>query len=189
MLRKTALTGLVFSLLLVCGQDLGAQERKGFIIGFGIGAGLTTWKVSVDGLAFESERETKGSLATDFKIGAQVSPAVQVYYLSRVQFFGGSDFIDVIVSGVSAIGVTYVLPSSPQIQLSGGVGLSSWNEIVVASCCSTVSATGFGLTGGFGYEFADLWLLDISVTYGMPSDSGVDFDMFQARAGISILSH
>ncbi len=186
MLRKVAFTGLVFSLLLVCGQDLGAQERKGFIIGFGIGAGLTTWKVSVDELAFESERETKGSLATDFKIGAQVSPAVQVYYLNRVQFFGGSDFIDVIVSGVSAIGVTYVLPSSPQIQLSGGVGLSSWNEIADGS---TVSAIGFGLTGGFGYEFADLWLLDISVTYGMPSDSGVDFDKFQARAGISILSH
>ncbi len=53
----------------------------------------------------------------------------------------------------------------------------------------TTNFAGFGLTGGFGYEFADLWLLDIAVTYGMPGESGFDINMFQARAGISILSH
>ena len=47
------------------------------------------------------------------------------------------------------------------------------------------SFTGFGLTGGVGYEFADLWLLDVAATYGMPGN----INMFQARAGISILSH
>ena len=51
------------------------------------------------------------------------------------------------------------------------------------------SVNGFGLTAGFGYEFADLWLIDAAVTYGRPSESGESLSMFDIRAGISILSH
>ncbi len=40
--------------------------------------------------------------------------------------------------------------------------------------CSGQSYSGVGLTGGFGWEFADLWLLDVGVTYAQPGD----VDMF-----------
>jgi hypothetical protein len=56
---------------------------------------------------------------------------------------------------------------------------------VCVSDCSETEAYGFGLTGGLGWEFADLWLLDFALTYGAPGDLKV----FTARAGISILSH
>ncbi len=181
MLRKTALTGLVFSLLLVCGQDLAAQERKGFIIGFGIGAGVTTYTRSFFGLP-DSDRETEVGFATDFKIGAQVSQSLQVYYLGRTNWFTPSGS-DLVAAGISALGVTYVLPSAP-VHLSGGIGLATWIELALFGD----SAAGFGLTGGFGYEFADLWLFDFAVTYSMPQD-GIDLNVFEARAGISILSH
>ena len=180
-MRKAALTGLVFSLLLVCGQDLGAQERKGFIIGFGIGAGVTTHTSGFN--EFTSDRETEVGFATDFKIGAQVSQSVQVYYLGRTNWFTPSGS-DLVAAGISALGVTYVFPSAPE-HLSGGIGFATWLEFNL----SGGDFAGLGLTGGVGWEFADLWLLDFAVTYGMPGESSFDVNMFQARAGISILSH
>jgi len=147
-------------------------QRSGFIIGFGIGAGLSA----------VSGGDTRVAGATDFKIGAQTSPSLQVYYLGRTNWFtegGGGNSL--IIAGLSAAGVTY-LPS-PKVQLSGGLGLFHWTN--TGGNGSTIAFTSFGVTGGFGYEFADLWLLDLAVTYGKPDGVSV----WQMRAGISILSH
>lgn len=167
-MRRTAVTALVLSLSFVGVGELQAQ-RSGFIIGFGIGAGLT----SVSG------GDAKWGGATDFKIGAQVSPSLQVYYLGRSNWFDASGSL--VIAGISAVGVTYVLPSAP-VHLSGGVGVFSWTTIYSGGA-ETVGS--FGLTGGVGYEFADLWILDGAVTYGKPDGVSV----WEVRAGISILSH
>ncbi len=167
-MRGIAVTALVLSLSFVGAGDALAQ-RSGFIIGFGIGAGMSA----------VSGGETRGALATDFKIGAQTSPSLQVYYLGRTNWFSTSGS-DLVVAGISAAGVTY-LPS-PKVQLSGGMGVFSWT-IVGGGGSQTFSS--FGLTGGVGYEFADLWILDAAVTYGKPDGVSV----WELRAGISILSH
>ena len=181
--HRVAVAAVVLSLSVIGAQDLLAQ-RSGFIIGFGIGAGLTSSTVSRQGLP-DFDRQTEVGFATDFKIGAQVSQSLQVYYLGRTNWLtqGGSTLI---AAGISALGVTYVLPSAP-VHLSGGIGLANWIEI--RKELGGDSSTGFGLTGGVGWEFADLWLLDFDLTYGRPSDQGGHVNMFQARAGISILSH
>ncbi len=181
MRHRVAVAAVVLSLSLIGAQDLLAQ-RSGFIIGFGIGAGLTSSTVSRQGLP-DFDRQTEVGFATDFKIGAQVSQSLQVYYLGRTNWFTPSGS-NLVAAGISALGVTYVLPSAP-VHLSGGIGYATWLEIDFFGD----SFTGFGLTGGFGYEFADLWLLDFDLTYGRPSDQGGHVNMFQARAGISILSH
>ena len=171
--RRIALTALVLSLSFVGVGELQAQ-RSGFIIGFGIGAGLTS----------VSDGGTRGGVATDIKIGAQVNPSLQVYYLGRSNWFtlGGSS--NLVIAGISAVGVTY-LPS-PKVQLSGGVGVFSWTEFyVVTDDVGAETFAGVGLTGGAGYEFADLWILDAAVTYGKPDGVSV----WELRAGISILSH
>ncbi len=179
MQRMSAVLVLVLSLSLVSVTHLQAQ-RSGFIIGFGLGVSVTSFSVSG---SFDSGNETKAGLATDFKIGAQVSQSVQVYYLGRTNWFRTSDS-DLVAAGISAIGVTYVLPSAP-VQLSGGLGLATW--IADGDLFS-----GLGLTGGVGWEFADLWLLDFALSYGGGlsefAGSGSQ-DMFLARIGISILSH
>ena len=165
-MRRIAVTALVLSLSFVGVGELQAQ-RSGFIIGFGIGAGLTSVKGG----------DTRGAVATDFKIGAQVNPSLQVYYLGRSNWF---DTGNLVIAGISAAGVTY-LPS-PKVQLSGGLGFFHWTVVDT----SYPEAFGsFGVTGGVGYEFADLWLLDAAVTYGKPNDVSV----WELRAGISILSH
>ena len=169
-MRRIAVTALVLSLSFVGVGELQAQ-RSGFIIGFGIGAGISA----------VSGGETRGAFATDFKIGAQTSPSLQVYYLGRTNWFSSSGS-DLVVAGISAAGVTY-LPS-PKVQLSGGLGLFHLTDGAILGEGS-IAFTSFGLTGGVGYEFADLWLLDAAVTYGKPDGVSV----WELRAGISILSH
>jgi hypothetical protein len=171
----TTVTALLLSLSLVGAIELQAQ-RSGFIIGLGLGAGVTSYSFS----DFGSGNETNAGLATDFKIGAQVSPAVQVYYLGRTNWFTprGSNLVAV---GISALGLTYVLPSAP-VHVSAGFGYASWIEFDIEH---GGALGGPGVTGGVGWEFADLWLLDFALTYGKLDD----VDMFLARVGISILSH
>ncbi len=173
--RIVAVAALVPTLALVGGSDLVAQ-RRGFIIGFGIGAGVTSYATA------SSNRQSDVGLATDFKIGAQVSKSVQVYYLGRTNWFNSDLSNSTVAAGISAIGVSYVLPTAP-VHISGGLGFATFLKICVE--CSDPSRSGFGVTGGVGWEFADLWLLDVAVTYGKPGD----LDVLAARAGISILSH
>lgn len=175
--HRVAVAALVSGLSVFGAQDLLAQ-RSGFIIGFGIGPGVNT--LSGSGIT-----ETDAGVATDFKIGAQVSPTVQVYYLTRAVIFFPED-LNFAAGGMSGLGITYLLPSSPKVHLSGGVGVSTY---AVYRSNDSDRVNGFGLTFGFGYEFADLWLVDFGVAYGRPSESGSSLDMFDIRAGISILSH
>ncbi len=132
-MRRIAVTALVLSLSFVGVGELQAQ-RSGFIIGFGIGAGISA----------VSGGETRGAFATDFKIGAQVNPSVQVYYLGRTNWFStaGSDLI---IAGISAAGVTY-LPS-PKVQLSGGLGVFHWSDSESLGEGSVAFAS-LGVTGG-----------------------------------------
>ena len=174
MYHRMAVAALVVSLSLVGVQKLSAQ-RSGFIIGFGLGLGTTTLSVS----GFDSETDL--GVATDFKIGAQVGQSLQVYYLGRSNFYV-PDGVDLVIASLSGVGVTYVLPSAP-VHLSGGIGASTLTLVFNGE---SESRTGFGFTGGVGYEFADLWILDVAVTYGQPDD---ELDMILFRAGISILSH
>lgn len=198
MLRTATVMLPAMIVTLIGVTDLSAQ-RSGFIIGFGIGPGFTSFREG----SFETgeeERVSKLGLATDFKIGAQVSESVQVYYVNRVQFFGGADQdnlilhsgVDFVTTGLSGLGVTYILPTAP-VHLSGAIGIAAWSQLSTGNR-TTESGTGLGLTGGVGYEFADLWLLDFAVQYGTPSiDLGFgehwDLNVLQMRAGISILSH
>ncbi len=162
-------------------RDLKAQ-RSGFIIGLGLGAGVTSYSIS----GFGSGNGSNAGLATDFKIGAQVSKSLQIYYLGRTNWSDDGRG-NTVAAGISALGVTYVLPSAP-VHLSGGIGLASWLPICFE--CSPRDGFGFGLTGGVSWEFADPGLLDFAVTYGRPSASGGGHvNMFLASVGISILSH
>jgi hypothetical protein len=170
MFRRNILIGLVLGLALTVVHDAAAQ-RQGFIIGFGLGPGVTT-----------GDPDTKVGLATDFKIGAKVGESVQVYYMNRANFFGG-EFVDFIATGVGGLGVAYELPSAPGFSINGGIGLSTWMTFADGE---TSTETGFGLAAGFGYEFADLWIFNVGATWGQPVE---EFNVFNLMAGISILSH
>ena len=160
------------SILLVClalfpslsaASDAAAQ-RKGFIIGFGAGAGVTTGDVS-----------TRIAASTDFKIGAMVGKSVQLYYTSKQNFqsSGGS----LIVSGLAGLGVTYEMASG--FNINGTAGFADWTIL------ESGTDAGFGLGLGFGYEIADLWVLNLGGTLSLIGDATV----INIAATISILSH
>ena len=114
MRRIMTVTALVLSLSLVGVRDLLAQ-RSGFIIGLGIGVGVTPYSFA-DVVFGDSEGDTNGGLATDFKIGAQVSHSLQIYYLGRTNWLDNG--LHAVAAGISALGVTHVLQSAP-VHLSG----------------------------------------------------------------------
>lgn len=185
-MRKTAARVIIGATLvaplpggLVAQADWAANEsrRSGFIIGFGLGPGVSFFTGG-------QESDTKVGVATDFRIGAQLGPTAQVYWVSKVNFTGGTlrgfDRGDLMTTGVGGLGVT-ILPS-PQVHLSAGVGFGTLGFLDLDG--GSDAEYGFGFTAGVGYEFADLWILDVSGSYIRPGD-----DIFWFKIGINILSH
>jgi len=159
---------------------LDEDRRGGFIIGLGVGPSYTN--ISAGGQGF-----SKIGVATDLRIGAQVGPRAQVYYLNKVSFFGGGDLggAELIASGLSGVGGSY-LPS-PQVHVSAGFGLGVWTELSADG--DTESSTGLGLTGGVGYEFSDRWFVQGNLSYLRPDLFGQTVGVFQIGVNIAILSH
>jgi len=60
-------------------------ERKGFVLGFGIGPGYTNFSQEVGGI--ESDSEGKLSFVTDFRIGGGFNEQFLLYYENRVSWF------------------------------------------------------------------------------------------------------
>lgn len=168
MRRSLVLGTLSLGVALFAAQPVAAQ-RSGFIIGFGLGAGGSKVE-SADG---------DGGVATDFKIGAQVSEAARVYYSGKNVLFSVTG-ADLGINGLQGLGVDYVLPSG--VYLTGGVGLANLNFLADGNLSGD---TGFGLNVGVGYEFAPLWMVDLDLTWGSINS----VKLYTVSASVNILSH
>ena len=79
---------------------------------------------------------------------------------------------DLTASGVHGFGVTYLFePEAPSWFLTAGLGISTWEKVVLIQLGpgGPVTWYGFGLMMGAGYEFAPHWSVEGSVTWGNPS--------------------
>ncbi len=195
---RFAAPGTLLALLLLGAAGAHAQtdwddedRRSGFIIGFGIGPGVT-----FTGLDFGNPIL---GVSTDIRIGTEVGRTTQVYFLNLLNYFSeypGSN----VLSGMSGIGVSFV---ESRVFASLGFGLGLWTEIsdreIPPYCLDTMgdaqidyicrlitdhTDTGVGASAGFGYEIADLWVVDIALAY-----ADVGEDMLRLKVGINILSH
>ena len=161
--RFLLFVGLACFLLISTAGRVEAQ-RSGFIIGFGVGPGLTAGDV-----------DSKVGIATDLKIGGMVGRSLQLYYTakSNLLFYDG----DPEASGVSGLGATYAWDSG--FNVNGTVGLATWLDF------DNGTSNGFGAGAGVGYEFADRWIFNVGGTFGVFQGDKV----FNLAATISILSH
>lgn len=195
---RFAAPGTLLALLLLGAAGAHAQtdwddedRRSGFIIGFGIGPGVT-----FTGLDFGNPIL---GVSTDIRIGTEVGRTTQVYFLNLLNYFSeypGSN----VLSGMSGIGVSFV---ESRVLASLGFGLGLWTEVsdreIPPYCLDTSgdaqmdyicrlitdrTDTGVAASAGFGYEIADLWVVDISLAY-----ANVGEDMLRLKVGINILSH
>jgi len=188
---KWAVTVTVIILTAVPAMAFDSQ-RKGFILGGGLGLAGTSFKqkLSGGGESTESETETKPGLLTDFRIGFGPSDQLLLYYFNHVTWFSIENVLSqdvTIANGVGGIGISYYFtpkktdggrehlefsPFTPAWFISGGLGLSSW-----ATPFEEGSETwsGFGLWFGGGYEFSRHWSVELTIGHGNPSKTSGGF--------------
>lgn len=142
--------------------------RKGFILGGGVGPGYLTYE-GVD----------KFCLATNFKIGFAPSNSFEIYYLNTVSWFGLDS--ETFINGVTGLGLTKYLKSEGRgFFVLGGVGLAFLRELG-----GNEHGSGFGLTGGVGYDVAKHWSVQADVTYTSISDAP---NMVGVRVSVNFLA-
>jgi hypothetical protein len=204
-LRKIIIAISSMALLLLITSDSLAfdKERKGFLLGFGIGAGYASYTDAVDisGKEAFSETKTGFGFATDFKMGYAPSNKLMVYWLSKVIWIG-KKFADedtlvlrtnesiTAITAVGGLGLTYYLkPEAPSAFVTLGVGLSAWSYPFQ----DVDPWTGPGIAGGIGYEFATNWSIEASVLWGKPTDEKVDYkynaDFLSAGVTINVMGY
>ncbi len=157
-------------------------HRKGFIIGGGIGGG---------GMAIEansilgSGEVTRSAFLTDFKIGYAPSNTLEIYYVSKVFWWGESGFT--LIHGLSSLGFSVYTDQRSETGLffTGGIGVSA----VDAPFENVNASYGLGLFGGLGYEFRPHWSFEVNLLYSRISDSGVSLDLLGVRLIINGLGY
>ena len=157
-------------------------ERNGFILGGGIGAGYLSNSSSNDSY---SNTDSRGVFLTHFKIGYAPSNTLEIYYLSKVSWWGQSDITFTL--GLSAIAATFYLDSATETgwSISGGLGLSSLSAPFEED---SGSSDGFGLFVGGGYEFAKHWTVELDLLYSGISESGSDLNSFGVQLTVNVLA-
>ena len=154
-------------------------KREGFIIGFGIGGHLTSFKqtLHLDGDTYKSDPEIQMGIATNFKIGFSPKNNIEIYYVSKVSWFSIKNIFEdsvIISDGVGAAGVSYFFSEKlnstewvPSPYISMGVGYSGWSTPFEEGSSSSI---GTGFFTAFGYEFNKHRRLELSFFINNPSD-------------------
>lgn len=146
--------------------------REGFILGGGLGFGLTSFTQTLRvGLAEETGyRENHLPFQTDFKIGGAPTPQLQLYWMSKVNWFQMENIFGdgvTVAHGLGGLGCTcFFQPQAPSGFITSGFGYSSW---ALPFQSDSTTWYGLGLVGGAGYEFSPHWSIEGNVMYGAPS--------------------
>lgn len=174
-MKRTILT-IVLAAAVVLQTTTSAEafdgSRRGFVLGGGLGGGLSsfTQELTIESITFESDRENRAALVTDFHIGGGLSETLVLTYSARVSWFGietlGGDVTIASGSGVVAL-TKYSRPTAPSTFVRGGVGFSTWDTPLESN--SGDAATGLGLSAGIGYEFRPHWSVELGTTWGSPA--------------------
>ena len=171
---KKFLLVLVLSLFVV-GSAFGFDGvRKGFVLGGGLGFGLSSYTVKLSDpfVSIESDRENRFSFMTDFKIGYAPTNQVEIVYSNKSAWFKGDGYVLntlTFLHGLSTASVNYYLkPEGPTFFLSGGLGLASLSDPFENN---PESWYGFGFYVGGGYEIIKHYAVVFDLMYGIPSDT------------------
>jgi len=164
-------------------------RKKGFVLGFGGGLGLTSFTQEVDiwGITIKGDRENKIGFQTDFKIGYAPTPQLQIYWTAKSSWFGLENALGdnvIILNGFGGAGISYYLKQqSPSFFLSGGLGYSSWGTPFEEG---TEGSYGLGLFLGGGYEFSKHFCIEGNLKWGNPSEDILSTNAFTFLASAQL---
>jgi hypothetical protein len=189
----------VLSLFVTTSAHAFDGQRKGFLLGFGVGSGRTSTDQKVrltyaygeygkyaygkfwpDVAVSKSLRqptktsENKLPLMTDFKIGFAPDNSWAIYYTSKVSWFRITNVYGDnvrVANGLGAAAVSYWFkPQAPSLFIAGGFGFSTWALPFEENPPDTW--TGSGLFVGGGYEGSRHVSLESYLCWGDPKISG-----------------
>lgn len=146
-----------------------AQDRHGFMMGANLGGGTAAVSASGSGGSVSSSREA--GVAGNFRFGWGVTPYLSLGLESNA--WSKTESGTTVAFTVSALTATYYPNPAQGFYLRAGVGGSSQRLRVDqgGGLFGEASQTGFGFTGGTGYEMrlGRKWSLGPSLDYGYSS--------------------
>ena len=180
--------GSSLAISILCSTSIYAfdGERKGFILGGGLGVGYlsntTSWDNSYD---TGSITESRTVFQTYFKIGYAPSNTLEIFYSSRISWWSDRSLLWL---GLGAVAFTLYFDNISETGwfVSGGIGHSNMSEFNFST--SSVSRSGFGLFGGAGYEFSKHWTVEVDLQYSAVTDDRRDTDSFGVLVTVNVLA-
>lgn len=149
-------------------------QRKGFVVGGGLGLGTTSYKQKLVSPIGSSETGWSNGfgIMTDFKIGYAPTNQVEFFYNDKGSWFDYSGEIG--LNGLGTASVNYYLkPEGPTFYLGGGLGFSIFT---LPFENNTDVQLGFGSYVGSGYQFAKHFAVQLDFMFGKPQKSSGGFE-------------
>ncbi len=179
----------------------GQKDRKGFVVGLGLGPSYTTYTMTNGSVT--SERQNKVGINTDFKIGYAFSNQVMVYWMSKVSWYkeelASRGYYDpyryaylmsvkevTVTNGMGGAAVTYFFKAwAPSPFVFAGLGYSA-----LSTPFDDYDASyGLGLTVGGGFEFVRHFCFEGSLVYGSPKDAGITMNSLSFKITLNWLGY
>lgn len=182
---------VVWPLLLPSASSAFDGQRKGFVLGGGLGAGLVGFEqeVSGGGLSVSTDRQEEGALATGFVIGSGLNETTLLTYSARVSWFSIVNVFEDDVMVTHALGTValtqYTRPLAPSFYYTVGVGFSTWDLPFEEDAGDPW--IGLGLRGGVGYEFRSHFAVEVSLGWGEPSTEEVGVDVSSNALSLNVV--
>ena len=214
-MRNIFFTILIVFILLFLSVTANAWDgqRKGFLMGFGVGVGMTPFvdirydEFTPPYLTYSAKH--KPLFKTDFRIGYAPDNFWQIYWMSKVfwfqaethhwgYYYGYDKSSDLAIYGLAGVGVTYSFkPQAPSFFLTGGIGYSSLGKMFTTKYSNQWDYEignvgdpeyGFGFSIGAGYEFVRHLNVEADLSYRAPSEND-DWNGLSFSLGLNILGY
>ena len=164
-------------------EKLGGR-RKGFVLGFGVGAGRTSfteplaeyyWRNTQEA-EWSSARQARAALITELKIGHGFSDQFLLYYTSRITWLPLQHFTKdiMIANGAAGAGFMYYPFRRFGLYLVGNIGLATLVTWQPPLTLENARPTGIAFSGGIGYQILPHLNLDFTVNSGSANRREVD---------------
>jgi len=184
---------IILALVTTANARLFDGQRKGPIIGGGLGVGVTSynepWKPS-GWLDFTPNLALATSFQTDLKAGWGLDPQNEIFITSKISWFS-EDFNSgypspskdiTVADGFLGIAVTHYFRSQPpSFFISGGMGRATWSSPFDGQYLKSLDGTGFFL--GIGHEVKQHYCIEINLLY-----ANVNFPSYYESDNISSLT-
>lgn len=164
-------------------EKLGGR-RKGFVFGFGVGVGRTSfteplaeyyWRNTQEAEG-SSARQTRAALVTELKIGHGFSDQFLLYYTSRISWLPLQHFTKdtMIANGAAGAGFMYFPFRRFGLYLVGNMGLATLVTWQPPLTLENARQTGVIFSGGIGYQILPHLNLDFTMSSGSATARNVD---------------